>query len=57
MMQRSLGFNLLHFADIVLKSEFWYWTFALGTCCVAWTTVLIAHTGCPARLREERVEL
>eukprot|EP00438_Fugacium_kawagutii_P003655 Skav224225 [mRNA] locus=scaffold939:1160061:1171627:+ [translate_table: standard] len=42
---RVLNFNLLHFAGIVLKLDFWYWTFALGTCCVAWATLLIEHTG------------
>ena len=25
--------------------DFWYWSFALGACCVAWATVLLAHTG------------
>eukprot|EP00435_Cladocopium_sp_Y103_P004743 s60_g1.t1 len=43
---RAIGFNLLNFAGrLVLRMDFWYWTFALGACCVAWSTVLIAHTG------------
>eukprot|EP00435_Cladocopium_sp_Y103_P061504 s93_g23.t1 len=42
---RTLGFNLWYFAGNVLALDFWYWTFAFSTCCVAWTIVLIAHAG------------
>ena len=42
---RTLGFNLWYFAGNVLNLDFWYWTFAFSTCCVAWTIVLIAHAG------------
>ena len=42
---RALGFNLWYFAGNVLTLDFWYWTFAFSTCCVAWTIVLIAHAG------------
>lgn len=42
---RTLGFNLWYFAGTVLRMDFWYWTFAFSTCCIAWTIVLIAHAG------------
>jgi len=42
---RTVGFNIFNFAGIILKMDFWYWSFALGACCVAWATVLLAHTG------------
>ena len=31
-------------AGVVLRMDFLYWCFALGTCCVAWATVLIDHS-------------
>eukprot|EP00434_Breviolum_minutum_P015734 symbB.v1.2.013864.t2/scaffold993.1/size146112/3 len=33
---RSVGFNIFNFAGIILKMDFWYWSFALGgmLCCL-----------------------
>ena len=42
---RTLGFNLWYFAGTVLRMDFWYWTFAFSTGCIAWTIVFIAHAG------------
>ena len=42
---RSIGFDVIYFAGVVLKQDYSYLVLALAACCSAWLTVLVKHGG------------